>query len=143
VTPQRSRGPVVIDTGVFGAELVPSAPLALLYEPLIVGRPAFISFQTTAELLYGALRRNWGAARMLKLDTKIGHAEIVHSGPELVGIHAQLRVDCERSGHALGQRPHDADRWVTATAIRLNLPLVAHDAIFEHVPGLILETMRR
>jgi hypothetical protein len=51
------RGPVVIDTGVFGADLVPGSALAARYDPLIAGRPAFISFQTVAELHFGALRR--------------------------------------------------------------------------------------
>ena len=32
----------------FGAELVPGARLAAIYDPIIVGRPAFISFQTAA-----------------------------------------------------------------------------------------------
>lgn len=54
---RRERGPVVIDTGVFGADLVPGSPLIVLYEPIIAARPAFISFQTVAELRYGALRR--------------------------------------------------------------------------------------
>jgi hypothetical protein len=66
---------------VFGADLVPESRLAALYEPVIVGRPAFISFQTAAELRFGALLRGWGAARMLKLQAKLEVAEIVHSGP--------------------------------------------------------------
>ncbi len=45
------RGAVVIDTDVYGADLVPGSVLATRYEPLIVGRPAFISFQTAAEVV--------------------------------------------------------------------------------------------
>lgn len=74
------RGSVVIDTVVYGAELTGS-PLAIRYQPIIVGRPAFISFQTAAELRFGALLRGWGAARMLKLEARIAAAETVHSGP--------------------------------------------------------------
>jgi hypothetical protein len=62
VTAQPVRGPIVIDTDVFGADLVPESRLAELYEPVIVGRPAFISFQTAAELRFGALLRGWGTA---------------------------------------------------------------------------------
>ena len=40
--------------GSYGADLVPGSALAARYEPLIVGRPAFISFQKAAELRYGA-----------------------------------------------------------------------------------------
>ena len=139
--PAPPRGSVVIDTDVFGADLVPGSRLAHLYEPIIVGRPAFISFQTVAELRFGALRRDWGGVRMRKLEARIAEAEIVHSGPDLVITYAQLRVDCERAGHALGQREHDADRWIAATAIRLGIPLVSNDGIFENAPGLIVESV--
>ncbi len=137
---QLVRGPIVIDTDVYGAELVPGSALAVVYEPIIVGRPAFISFQTAAELLFGALRRNWGMSRMRNLQARIVAAETVHTGPELVLIYARLRVDCERIGHALAQREHNADRWIAATALRLGIPLVSNDGIFRNVPGLVLET---
>jgi predicted nucleic acid-binding protein len=110
----------VIDTDIFSADLVPGSPLAERYAPIITGRPAFISFQTVAELRYGALRRGWGEARMLKLNSKIQRAEVVHTGPELVAVCAQLRADCAALGHALAQREHNADRWIAATASRSN-----------------------
>ena len=100
----RSRGPIVIDTDVFSADLVPGSRLAERYAALITGRPAFISFQTVAEMHYGALRRGWGAARMLKLEARIELVEVVRTGPELVLACAQLRADCETAGHALAQR---------------------------------------
>lgn len=139
--PEAGRGPVVIDTDVFSADLVSGSRIAERYAPIITGRPAFISFQTVAELRYGALRRGWGTARMLKLDAKIDRAEVVHTGPELVLICAQLRADCEAVGHALGQREHNADRWIAASAIRIGIPLVSNDAIFRGVPGLELESV--
>lgn len=132
---------MVIDTDVFGADLVPGSALAARYEPLIVGRPAFISFQTAAELRYGAMLRGWGTARMLKLEARIAAAEIVHSGPDLIAVYARLRVACQRVGHGLSQREHDADRWIAATSIRLGVPLVSNDTIFEAVPGLTLESV--
>jgi|AntDryMetagUQ889_1029465.scaffolds.fasta_scaffold12582_1 predicted nucleic acid-binding protein len=125
---------------VYGADMVANAPLADRYEPIIVGRPSFLSFQTVAELRYGALHRNWGDARMRKLDARIAAARVVHSGEELVATYAQLRAECVRLGHALGQREHDADRWIAATALRLDIPLVCNDRIFEGAPGLQLES---
>ena len=135
------RGPIVIDTDVYSADLSDTALIAA-YEPIIVGRPAFLSFQTVAELHFGALRRNWGAARMRKLDTKIAAAQVVHSGEDLVATYAHLRAECVHLGHALGQREHDADRWIAATALRLGIPLVSNDRIFEGAPGLRLESAR-
>jgi len=70
----------------------------------------------------------------------ISQVETVWPGPSLVNVYAQLRADCERIGHGLAQRDHDADRWIAATAVRLGVPLVAHDGIFRNVPGLVLET---
>ena len=137
----RSRGPIVIDTDVFSADLVPGSRLAERYTSVITGRPAFISFQTAAELRFGAIRRGWGQARMLSMEAKIDRVEVVHSGPELVAVYAQLRADCEAAGHALAQKAHTADRWIAATAIRLGIPLVSNDRIFRGAPGLQLETL--
>ena len=132
----------MIDTDVFSAGLHGPSAIATAYEPLIVGQPAFISFQTVAELRFGAALRNWGAGRLLKMEARIGGAEIVQSGPELIDGYVRLRVDCHRAGHALAQAHHDADRWVAATAIRLGVPLISNDGIFVNAPGLTVETLR-
>lgn len=99
-----------------------------------------MSFQTVAEVRYGALLRGWGAARVRRMEAEISRTEIVHSGPDLIRVYAELRVACQRAGHALSQREHDADRWVAATAMRLGVPLVSNDRVFERTPGLRLET---
>lgn len=62
------------------------------------------------------------------------------SGPELIASYVDLRLACAQAGHALGQREHDADRWIAATAVRLGIPLVSNDRIFEGAPGLSLES---
>lgn len=67
---------------------------------------------------------------MLRMEAKIDRVEVVHSGPELVAVYAQLRAGCEAAGHALAQKAHTADRWIAATAIRLGIPLVSNDGIF-------------
>ncbi len=79
---------------------------------------------------------------MQRLEAQIARAEIVHTGTDLIRAYAELRVACERTGHALGQRDHDADRWIAASALRLRIPLVSNDRIFEGTPGLILEAVR-
>jgi predicted nucleic acid-binding protein len=132
---------VVIDTDVFSAGLHAPSLIAAAYEPLIVGRPAFISFQTVAEIRFGAALRTWGPTRILKMEARISSAEIVHSGPALIETYTRLRVDCHRAGHALAQSRHDADRWIAATAIRIGIPLVSNDRIFADAPGLTVETL--
>jgi predicted nucleic acid-binding protein len=137
----RSRGPVVIDTGVFAARLTPSGNLlAARYRPVLEVRPAVISFVTVAELGYGARLAGWGPERLRRLEYEIARAEIVWPGPSLAEAYASLRTWCVRTGHGLGQKDHEADRWVAATAIWLQVPLVAHDRIFADVKDLELLT---
>jgi predicted nucleic acid-binding protein len=87
------------------------------------------------------MRRGWGEPRMLRMEAAIERVEVVHSGPELVALYAQLRTNCVAAGHALGQKEHTADRWIAPTAIRLGIPLVSNDGIFRGAPGLQLETL--
>ena len=142
MTVGRWSGPAVIDTDVYSAELVPGSALADRYRTLTLGRPTFISFQTAAEIRFGGLLRGWGEARTFRMEARIAAAETVNSGPELIATYAQLKVDCHRVGHPLAQKIHDGDRWVAATALRLGLPLVANDGIFNGVPGLVVESRR-
>jgi tRNA(fMet)-specific endonuclease VapC len=138
---QAARGPVVIDTGVFGARLaLRTRPLVTLYEPLIEGRAALISFVTVAELRFGARLAGWGPERRQSLERQLARAEAVWPGPHLTDSYAALRAWCVKNGHGLGQKDHEADRWVAATAIWLGVPLVAHDAIFANVRDLNLVT---
>jgi predicted nucleic acid-binding protein len=133
---------VVVDTNVFGADLVRSTrPLVDLYEPLLAGRRYVVSFQTVAELEFGFRRAAWGEDRFRRARDHIRRAEVVWPGPELLEAAVVLRVACDRSGHPLAQRRHDADRWIAATAIHLGIPLVSHDGVFRDAPGLALETM--
>lgn len=99
-------------------------------------RSEFLSFQTLAEVRYGAQLRNWGAARLRRMEVAVSRIDVVHSGEDLIRAYANLRVACERAGHALYQREHDADRWIAATAIRLGMPLVSNDGVFRDTPGL-------
>ncbi len=135
------RGPVVLDTGIFAAELVRSgAVLAELYRPVLEGRPFVITSTTVAEVRFGAELAGWGSARHARLEQRIARSRIVWPGPELIDVYVKLRVQCIRSGHPLGQKLHEADRWIAATAMWLGVPLVAHDRIFTDVAGLDLLT---
>ena len=132
---------VVVDTNVFSADLLRATrPLVSLYRPLLEGRRFVISFQTLAELEFGFRRRDWGSARLGRAREHVRRAEVVWPGPALLATYVELRVACERAGHALAQADHDADRWIAATAIHLSVPLVSHDRIFRGAPGLDFET---
>lgn len=132
---------VVVDTNVFSADLIRrTRSLVEAYRPLLAGRTYVISFQTVAEVRFGARQSGWGPERITRLDRHIGRAEVVWPGPALLSAYVDLRVACWQAGHALGQREHDADRWIAATAVHLGIPLVSHDGIFVATPGLLLES---
>ena len=52
----------------------------------------------------------------------------------------EFRAARARSGHALSQQVHEEDRWIAATALWLDVPLVSHDGVFRDVPGLSVLT---
>ncbi len=84
---------VVVDTNVFGADLLRrGARLAAVYRPFLEGMAFVVSFQTVAELPSGALRQGWGSPRLRRLEERIGRAEVVWAGPELLSEYVTLRV---------------------------------------------------
>jgi predicted nucleic acid-binding protein len=133
---------VVVDTSVISTELDDRLRGRRQdYDPHLRGRSLLLSFQTVTELHYGALRAGWGELRTRRLQRLLTEeTRPVESDPKMAAIAARLRVDCERIGHALAAKEHEGDRWVAATAIRLGVPLVAHDGIFFDAPGLQLIT---
>jgi predicted nucleic acid-binding protein len=130
---------VVVDTMVISWLLDEQpSPLADSYRALIDARPVVLAFQTVMELRYGALRAGWGELRLRRLERRIAELAIAQPDDEMIRVCAELRLRCQKGGHALGSKIHDGDRWIAATAIRLGLPLASHDAVFRAAPGLEL-----
>lgn len=59
-----------------------------------------------------------------------------------MSICAELRAAREASGHPLGQKVHDADRWIASTALRLGIDLVSDDGVFRGVDHLAVLSRR-
>lgn len=118
------------------------SPLADPYRALIGGRPTLVAFQTVMELRFGALNAQWGELRRRRMERNLSNLASVETDDELATACAELRHQCVRAGHALGNKIHDGDRWIAAAAIRLSVPLVSHDALFKNAPGLTLLTLR-
>lgn len=91
---------------------------------------------TVTELRYGAIKAGWAELRLRGLERDLARLVIVQPDDEQMRVCADLRSRCERSGHPLGQKVHEADRWIASTAIVLGVELVSDDAIFRDVPGL-------
>jgi predicted nucleic acid-binding protein len=137
---QRVKHAVVVDTNVFSAPLRATSPLADLYRRHLVGQRLVIATQTLAELRYGVLRAGWGERRLEQLARLVGASLVLAPDNETAWTYARLRVSCEREGHPLHQPEHAGDLWIAATAVRHDLPLVAHDRIFLEAPELDLRT---
>lgn len=134
-------GPVVVDTMVFSWSLAGmTTVIGQRYAPHLQGRAVLLASQTVAELRAGALINGWGTARRQALDERIARLRIAGVDESLASTYAQLKADCRRLGHGLGQKAHDGDRWIAATAARYGIPLVSHDRIFTNAPGLDLIT---
>lgn len=118
------------------------SPYAEQYSALIGERSIILTFQTVMEVRYGALNANWGEFRRRRLEEDLGQYSLMEADDDLATVCAELRHRCVRAGHALGNKVHDGDRWIAAAAIRLSVPLVTHDGVFEGVPGLQVLTLR-
>lgn len=131
----------MVDTGVFGARLTPAGnQLAFPYRPLLAGRPPVLSYVTVAELRFGARLAGCGPRRTHRLGDEVAQVQTVWPGPRLAEKYVELRVWSVRNGHGLAHKDHEADRWIAATAMWLDVALVAHDTIFKNVDGLELLT---
>lgn len=64
--------------------------------------------------------------------------DVIQTEQRLIDRCAQLRAWATRTGHPLGHKIHEADRWVAATALALDLELIAGDRVFNALPGLAL-----
>ncbi|MGL5856806.1 MAG: PIN domain-containing protein [Angustibacter sp.] len=131
---------VVVDTNVFTASLRIGSSLAARYAPHLHRRALTIAYQTQVEAEYGALRAGWGEGRLAAMERLLGRATVMPVDDRTARVTARLRLDCLRAGHPLHQAQHTADLWIAATAVRWNIPLVAHDGVFIGCPGLDLIT---
>jgi predicted nucleic acid-binding protein len=135
---------VVIDTDVasFLLDPRPSAP-AEAARRIVAGRAKVVSFVTVAELRFGALRAGWGELRVRALHRSLADLDVIQSDEVLIARYAMLRAELHRAGHGLGQKVHEADRWIAATAVALGLELATGDRVFENVAGLDVVRLER
>jgi predicted nucleic acid-binding protein len=105
----------------------------------IAGRTRVVSFISVTELRCGALRAGWGDLRLGRLARSLSDLDVVQTEAKLINRCAALRAWADGAGHPFAQKVHEADRWVVATALALDLELIAGDGIFEGVPELDLK----
>lgn len=99
-------------------------------------RPGVLPFTVVAEMRFGAEVARWGARRRGVLDRLVGSAGVIPPLKEVTDAYVDLRTWCVRSGHGLGAKDHEADRWVAAVALAAGLRLATEDSIFDDLPNL-------
>ncbi len=135
---------VVIDTMAMSAIINSSwnPDQAAQFRTSISGRNVVVSFATVTELRYGATKAGWGELRSRTLEKRIGEVTVVTPDDDMMTACAEFRWTCERAGHALAQKIHEADRWIAATALYLGVELISDDKVYEQAPGLALSSIR-
>jgi predicted nucleic acid-binding protein len=128
---------VVVDTMIASAWLgARESPRKARWAPLLSRSPWVLPFTVVAEMRFGAEVAGWGARRRGALDRLVAAAGVVPPLKEVTDAYVDLRTWCVRTGHGLGAKDHEADRWVAAVAIAAKLPLASEDSIFDDAPGL-------
>lgn len=117
--------------------------VAAQYRAVIEGRSVVVSFVTVTEIGFGAIKAGWGDIRRRHLERVLARLVVVQPDDQLMLTSAELRASCFAVGHALGQKVHEADRWIAATAMALGVALISGDALFENVPGLVVQHPRQ
>jgi predicted nucleic acid-binding protein len=129
---------VLLDTNIV-SYLFKGDTRAALYEPHLLNRELAVAMMTVAELFQWAATRNWGQARMRRLEETIQNYTILPMDIETCRLWAAVRVQRSAGGHPISSQ----DAWVAATALRFQLSLVTHNpADYQGVSGLTVITER-
>lgn len=132
---------VVLDTDVYSRLYVRQSATADAKQALkdvLVGRSVAIAVQTRAELLIWPRLPGWSTDRSGRLRDQLDRTPTVPVSDLVIEAFVRVTVDCRRNGHALAQPAHVADRWVAATAVAIQRPLLTADGIYAATPGLQL-----
>lgn len=94
-----------------------------MYGAHIEGRIATLSFQSVAELLFGAYVAHWGQERVDALRGEMRKYAVADFNAEMAEHWARIRAERQSAGHAI----QTADAWIAATALWLDCPVVTNN----------------
>ncbi len=77
-----------------------------------------------------------GPAKRETVLAQLASISTVPVTEDVIVAYANLTAACKRAGHGLHAKEHTGDRWIAATAIAVDVPLLSGDAIFRNAPGL-------
>ena len=112
-------------------------PRGQAFSDLIGGRPTGITLLSVAESRKGAVYANWGDREIARLHAFLSRFFVVEFNAEIANVCGGLLGRCPQIGVSISW----PDAWAAATALWLDVPLVAHDRDLEGVPGLRVLTV--
>jgi predicted nucleic acid-binding protein len=129
---------IVVDTMIASAWLgLRESERKTRWQSLLEQAAWVLPFTVVAEMRFGAEVAGWGARRRGVLNRLIARTGVVPPLNEVTDAYVDLRTWTVRTGHGLGAKDHEADRWVAAVAMAAKLPLATEDTIFDGVTGLV------
>ena len=129
---------IVVDTMIASASLgLRESERKTRWQSLLEQAAWVLPFTVVAEMRFGAEVAGWGARRRGVLNRLIARTGVVPPLNEVTDAYVDLRTWTVRTGHGLGAKDHEADRWVAAVAMAAKLPLATEDSIFDGVAGLV------
>jgi predicted nucleic acid-binding protein len=127
-------GDVLLDTDVFSYLMRSGDARAGPYRAFVAGKRIAVSFVTVGELLYGAEKRGWGAARRAELEARLRAAVVIPFDAEVCRAYARARAALP-AGYVVAAN----DLWIAACALRHAMPLLTNNRRhFEQIGGLEL-----
>ena len=116
----------IVDTTV-ASFMLQNRPELSVYQTHLAGATIYISFQTVAEMRYGALHKDWGERRKQQLENFLNSLHIVGYTSDLADKWATIMQEARQ----VGRRLEAGDAWIAATALLLEAPLITSDKDFD------------
>jgi predicted nucleic acid-binding protein len=133
-------GVVLLDTDVwshlFGFKV--RHPQEATWRSLLTGKTVAVAAQTRAEVLAWVRIRQLGEARASRIVQQLDDTATVPVDEAVIQRFARLTADARARGDALADKAHTGDRWIAATALRVDAALLMADRIFRNDPDLTL-----
>jgi len=114
---------IVLDTNIV-SYIVKANPLADRYADELRGRRLCISFITVGELRFWARSRHWGAQKVQRMEQSIRGFVVIPFDDPVATVWAEIATEAKAAGR---DRVDRSDWWITACAIRHDIPLVTHN----------------
>lgn len=109
------------------------------YAKLIAGSCAGITVLSIAEFHAGVVKKNWGLRKIESLHDFLTNFLLIEASSEIANVAGGVWACSAQVGRALSW----PDAWAAATALWLDVPLVAHDWDLEGIPGLQVLTVHQ